>query len=236
MTNPVYNVHPHEIDHFSNRAHQWWDAEGEFRTLHHINPVRLDYVQRFCPVAGQQALDVGCGGGILSEALAAAGAQTTGIDLAEASLRIARLHLLESGLTVDYRAIAVEELAEECPGAFDLITCMEMLEHVPDPASVVQACAKLLKPGGFAFFSTLNRNLKSYALAVVAAEYLFRLIPKGTHDYAQFIRPSELACWCRGSSLDVRNISGLDYQPFTGVARLSRNVEINYLLAVQRID
>ena len=225
------NVDPDEIARFEGIASRWWDPAGEMAPLHTINPVRTRYIQR--AVGGledKQALDVGCGGGILAEALAERGATVTGIDLAADVLDAARAHLAESGRAVEYRLIAAEDLAAEKPGAFDLVTCLEMLEHVPDPDSVVQACATLVKPGGTVVFSTINRNAKAYALAILAAEYVLKLIPRGTHDYAKLIRPSELDRWARAAGLEVLDIRGLQYNPMLKTARLSDDVDVNYLM------
>jgi 2-polyprenyl-6-hydroxyphenyl methylase/3-demethylubiquinone-9 3-methyltransferase len=235
MTEHAVNVDHAEIHKFEQLAARWWDPGSEFKPLHQINPLRLDYIERHSGgLTGKQVLDVGCGGGILSEGMAARGASVTGIDLGEAPLQVARLHLLESGLEVNYERIPVERLAEERPQAFDLVTCMEMLEHVPDPESVVQACARLLKPGGKAFFSTINRNPKSYLFAIVGAEYVLGLLPKGTHDFAKFIRPGELDTWIRRSNLFARDIIGLVYNPLTGTYRLDRDVDVNYLVCCDR--
>ncbi|MDN3520884.1 bifunctional 2-polyprenyl-6-hydroxyphenol methylase/3-demethylubiquinol 3-O-methyltransferase UbiG [Halomonas ramblicola] len=229
------NVDPGEIAKFEALAGRWWDPHGEFKPLHDINPLRLDFIDARTGLAGRRVLDVGCGGGILAEAMAHRGADVTGIDLGEAPLGVARLHAEESGVAVAYRRVSVEELAEEAPGEFDAVTCLEMLEHVPDPASVVRACATLVKPGGQVFFSTLNRNPKAYALAVLGAEYVLRLLPRGTHDYAKFIRPAELAGWCREAGLAVREQSGLTYNPLTRRYRLSpTDVSVNYLMHCRR--
>lgn len=227
MTN--INVDHAEIHKFEKLASRWWDPDGEFRTLHQINPLRLDYIDRHASLTGKKVLDVGCGGGVLSEGMAAIGAEVTGIDLGEAPLEVARLHLLESNQKVDYQHIPVEQLADEQPNSFEVITCMEMLEHVPDPASIVDACARLLKPGGMAFFSTLNRNPKSYLMAIIGAEYLLRLLPKGTHDFAKFIRPSELESWCREAGLKTHEIIGMLYNPLTRHFKLSHDVDVNYM-------
>lgn len=229
------NVDPQELAKFSELAHRWWDPESEFRPLHQINPLRLDWIERQVPLRGKRVLDVGCGGGILAEAMARQGAEVLGIDLAGRALRVAQLHAMEAGVgTVQYREIAVEALAQEQPAGFDVVTCMEMLEHVPDPASVVHACAALTKPGGWAFFSTLNRNPKSFLLAIVGAEYLLQLLPRGTHEYARFIRPSELARWCREVELDVQATRGLAYNPLTRRYRLADDTDVNYLFACRR--
>src|SRR5262245_10352533 len=211
----MINVDPVELEKFSQLAHRWWDPGSEFKPLHDINPLRLDHIDSIAGLRGKRVLDVGCGGGILAEAMAARGARVTGIDLAEKPLKVAQLHLLETGLEVDYRLIAPEALASEAPSAFDTVTCMELLEHVPDPAATVRACAELTKNGGHVFFSTINRNLKSYALAVVGAEYVLKLLPRGTHDYAKFIKPSELAAMCRAAGLQVSGITGMIYNPLT---------------------
>jgi len=234
MQNTV-NADPAELAKFSELAHRWWDPESEFRPLHQINPLRLDWIQTLCPVAGLQALDVGCGGGILSDAMARKGAAVTGIDLSANALRVAQLHALEAQTPgVQYREISAEALAAEEPGQFDMVTCMEMLEHVPDPASVVRACATLVKPGGWVFFSTLNRNPKSFLFAIVGAEYVLNLLPRGTHEYAKMIRPSELARYCRDAGLDLRQTRGMEYNPFTRRYWLSGNTSVNYMFATQR--
>ena len=229
------NVDHAEVSKFEQLASRWWDPNSEFKPLHEINPLRLDYIDQRAGLSGKTVLDVGCGGGILAESMAARGAKVTGIDMGEAPLEVARLHLLESGQQVDYRRIPVEELAGEAPGSFDVVTCMEMLEHVPDPASVVAACATLVKPGGQVFFSTINRNPKSYLFAIIGAEYVLRMLPKGTHDYAKFIRPSELSRWIRAAGLDSKDITGMTFNPLSGVYRLdSRDVDVNYMVASGR--
>ena len=226
------NVDHAEVSKFEQLASRWWDPNSEFKPLHEINPLRLDYIDERVGLSGKTVLDVGCGGGILAESMAARGAHVTGIDMAEAPLEVARLHLLESGQQVDYRQITAEQLAEEMPGRFDAVTCMEMLEHVPDPASVIAACAALVRPGGQVFFSTINRNPKSYLFAIVGAEYVLRMLPRGTHDYAKFIRPSELSHWIRAAGLDVDDITGLTYNPLSGVYKLDpRDVDVNYMVA-----
>ena len=223
-----------ELDKFSQLAHRWWDANSEFKPLHEINPLRLEYINRLANIAGKTVLDVGCGGGILSESMAGLGAQVTGIDLGEKALKVAQLHLLESGKQVNYQKIAVEELAAAQPASFDVVTCMEMLEHVPDPASVVRACATLVKPGGQVFFSTLNRNPKSYLLAIIGAEYLLNMLPRGTHDFAKFIKPSELSQYCRNAQLTVSEIIGMSYHPLNKTYSLGNDVDVNYLVACRR--
>jgi 2-polyprenyl-6-hydroxyphenyl methylase/3-demethylubiquinone-9 3-methyltransferase len=230
------NVDVHEIAKFESLAHRWWDPTGDFRPLHDINPARLAWIAARCPPSGCRAVDVGCGGGILAEALARAGADVAGIDMGEAPLAVARLHALEAGVTVGYRQATAESLAAESPGAFDLVTCMEMLEHVPDPASVVAACATLVRKGGHVFFSTINRNPKAWALAVVGAEYVLRLLPRGTHEYAKFIRPSELARAVRAAGLDVVEIAGMRYNPFTREVSIGDDVDVNYLLYARKPD
>ena len=229
------NADPAELAKFSELAHRWWDPDSEFRPLHQINPLRLDWINQLSPLEGRKVLDVGCGGGILSDSMARKGAEVTGIDLASKALRVARLHALEAETPrVQYREISVEELANECPGSFDTVTCMEMLEHVPDPQSVVAACARLVKPGGWVFFSTINRNAKAFALAIVGAEYLLKMLPQGTHEYAKFIRPSELASACRQAGLDVLHTRGMQYNPITGRYWLSGDTDVNYLFATRR--
>lgn len=232
----AHNVDPAEINKFEELAARWWDPNSEFKPLHQINPLRLDYIdQRSGGLAGKTVLDVGCGGGILAESMAERGAKVTGIDMGEANLQVARLHLLESGQQVNYERIPVEELAREMPGHFDVVTCMEMLEHVPDPSSIVRACATLAKPGGAVFFSTINRNPKAYLMAVVGAEYILRLLPKGTHDYAKFIKPSELGAWVREAQLELDHQCGLLYNPLSGQFRLDeRDVDVNYMVATRK--
>ena len=230
----MFNADPAELQKFGDLAHRWWDPNSEFKPLHDINPLRLDWIDSHVQLAGKRVLDVGCGGGLLSEGMAARGADVTGIDLSEKPLGVARLHLLESGRKVDYRQISVEALAQEMPGSFDAVTCLEMLEHVPDPASIVAACARLVKPGGQVFFSTLNRNPKSYLFAVIGAEYVLKLLPKGTHDYARFIRPSELARWCKFAGLEPDELIGMSYNPLTRKYTLGRDSSVNYLLRTVR--
>jgi 2-polyprenyl-6-hydroxyphenyl methylase/3-demethylubiquinone-9 3-methyltransferase len=228
------NADQQELDKFSELAHKWWDPNSEFKPLHDINPLRLDYVDQHAGLAGKNVLDVGCGGGILAESMAQRGAQVTGIDLGDKALKVARLHLLESGAQVDYRLVAVEDLSRAQPGHYDIVTCMEMLEHVPEPASVVRACAELTKPGGQVFFSTLNRNLKSYLFAIVGAEYLLKLLPQGTHDYDKFLKPSELSGYCRSVGLSVEGIVGMSYHPFSKAYSLGDDTSVNYLIRCQR--
>lgn len=228
------NADPIEIEKFSQLAHKWWDPHSEFKPLHEINPLRLGYIDRNASLKGKTVLDVGCGGGILSESMARSGAQVTGIDLSEKALGVARLHLLESGQQVDYRKIPVETLAEESPSHFDVVTCLEMLEHVPDPASVIMACARLVKPGGWIFFSTLNRNPKSYLFAIIGAEYVLNMLPRGTHDYAKFLKPSELAQACRNARLDVVDLIGMSYNPISKVYSLGKDTDVNYMIACRR--
>ncbi len=228
------NIDQAELDKFSDLAHKWWDPNSEFKPLHDINPLRLDYIDRHAHICGKTVLDVGCGGGILAEAMAVRGATVTGVDLAEKSLKIAQLHLLETGAEVDYRCIAIETLAEQQPASFDTVICMEMLEHVPDPCSVVRACATLAKPGGWVFFSTLNRNLKSYLYAIVGAEYMLNLLPRGTHAYAKFIKPSELARFARSAGLEIVELVGLTYNPFNKSYKIEADTDINYIMAARR--
>lgn len=230
----MLNADPAELDKFGELAHRWWDPNSEFKPLHEINPLRLDWIDQNIGLAGKRVLDVGCGGGLLSEGMAARGAEVTGIDLSEKPLGVAKLHLLETGQKVDYRKIAVEQLAEEMPGAFDAVTCLEMLEHVPNPSSVVSACARLVKPGGQVFFSTLNRNPKSYLFAVIGAEYILNMLPKGTHDYAKFIKPSELSRWAKLAGLEPEELIGMSYNPLTQQYSLGRDSSVNYLLRTIR--
>jgi len=231
MVDMTLNADPQELTKFGEQAHHWWDLNGDFRPLHQINPLRLDWIDSQSPLNGKAVLDVGCGGGILAESMAGRGADVLGIDLSTKPLRVAQLHAMESGIAMQYREVAVEDLAAERPASFDVVTCMEMLEHVPDPASVVRACATLVKPGGWVFFSTLNRNAKAFALAIVAAEHVLKLLPKGTHEYARFIRPSELSRWCREAGLSAAGFKGLEYNPLTGRYWLSDDTSVNYLLA-----
>ena len=229
------NVDQAELTKFSSLAHRWWDVDGEFGPLHAINPLRLDWIDGIAPLNRQRVLDVGCGGGILADAMARKGADVLGIDLAEKSLKVAQLHALEAGTShITYRLVAAEALAAEMPDHFDVVTCMEMLEHVPDPASVVQACARLAKPGGWVFFSTINRNPKSFLMAILGAEYVLNLVPRGTHEYARLLRPSELARFCRDAGLDMQQSCGLQYNPISGRYRLSTDTSVNYMLATRK--
>jgi 2-polyprenyl-6-hydroxyphenyl methylase/3-demethylubiquinone-9 3-methyltransferase len=224
------NADPAELAKFSALAHRWWDPESEFKPLHQINPLRLDWIDGIAALSGKSALDIGCGGGILTEGMARRGARVRGIDLSDKALKVAQLHLLESRLAVDYEAVSAEDLAARAPGSYDVVTCMELLEHVPDPASTVRACAALARHGAHVFFSTINRNPKSYLFAVIGAEYVLKLLPKGTHDYLKFIKPSELARHCRDAGLDVREIIGMSYNPFTRVYSLGTDTDVNYLV------
>ena len=226
----MINVDPAEIAKFSELAHRWWDPGSEFKPLHDINPLRLDYIDGRIGLRGKTVLDVGCGGGILAESMAQRGAQVTGIDLADAPLKVAQLHLLESGSQVEYRNVAAEDLARELPHHFDVVTCMELLEHVPDPASTVRACAALARTGGHVIFSTINRNPKSYLLAVIGAEYVLRLLPRGTHNYAKFIKPSELGAFARHAGLEVSAVTGMTYNPLTRVYALGPDTDVNYIM------
>jgi 2-polyprenyl-6-hydroxyphenyl methylase/3-demethylubiquinone-9 3-methyltransferase len=228
------NVHAHEIDKFGSMAERWWDPSGEFKTLHLINPLRLNFILDHTDIFGKRIVDVGCGGGILSEALAKAGADVLGVDLSEELLDVAELHSLEADVAVSYRKINTEALAEEAPASFDHVTCMEMLEHVPDPAAIIKACARLVKPGGFVFFSTLNRNLKAYFLAVFAAEQILKMLPKGTHDYDAFIKPSELCRTARAVGLNLQGMAGIEYNPFSKRFKLGDDIDVNYLAAFKK--
>lgn len=228
------NVDTSEIGKFSELAHTWWDDKGPFKPLHDINPLRLGYIQRFAALGGRELIDVGCGGGILSEGLARAGAKVTGIDLAEKSLSVARLHALETGLSIDYRCVAVEDLAADKPESFDVVTCLEMLEHVPSPDSVIDACARLVKPGGWVFFSTINRTPKAWLMAVVGAEYVLNWLPRGTHDYSRFLKPAEIGVTARSAGLELRDVSGMIYKPLTREYALGRDTDVNYLMAWQK--
>jgi 2-polyprenyl-6-hydroxyphenyl methylase/3-demethylubiquinone-9 3-methyltransferase len=224
------NVDASELNKFAELAHKWWDKTSEFKPLHDINPLRLNYIDSAVSLKGKTVLDVGCGGGILSESMAIIGAKVTGIDLGEKALKVAQLHSLESGIAVDYQLISVEELAEKYPASFDVVTCLEMLEHVPDPASVIQACAKLVKPDGQVFFSTINRNPKAYLFAVVGAEYILNMLPRGMHDYEKFIKPSELASWARAVGLSLNHQIGMSYNPITQHYWLGSDVSVNYMM------
>ncbi|WP_342616953.1 bifunctional 2-polyprenyl-6-hydroxyphenol methylase/3-demethylubiquinol 3-O-methyltransferase UbiG [Rhodoferax sp. GW822-FHT02A01] len=233
--NTHVNADPAELAKFSDLAHRWWDRESEFRPLHQINPLRLEWINGICPVQGLKTVDVGCGGGILTDSLARKGAQALGIDLSTKALRVAQLHAMEAQTpNVSYREVSAEALAEEAPAQFDMVTCMEMLEHVPDPASIVKACATLVKPGGWVFFSTLNRSAKSFLLAIVGAEYVLNMLPRGTHEYAKMVRPNELASYCRGAELDLRHTKGMSYNPLTKRYWLNSDTSVNYLIATQR--
>ena len=234
MGEPQHNVDQNEISKFEALAARWWDPESEFKPLHEINPLRLDYIDRRAQLNGKQVLDVGCGGGILAESMALRGASVTGIDMGEAPLAVARLHQHESGVQVDYQRSTAEAFASTHPAKFDIVTCMEMLEHVPDPSSVIQACARLVKPGGHIFLSTINRNPKSFLFAIVGAEYLLQMLPRGTHEYKKFIKPSELTDWVRGADLVVRELTGMTYNPFTKRYSLGFDVDVNYLVHCQR--
>ena len=237
MSEPAsHNADQAELDKFSELAHRWWDPESEFKPLHDINPLRLDWIDREVGLVGKKVLDVGCGGGILAESMATRGALVTGIDLSDKALSVARLHLLESGQKVDYRKISAEELAAGMPDAFDIVTCLEMLEHVPDPASTVRACARLVRPGGRVFFSTISRNPKAYLFAVVGAEYVLNLLPRGTHDYTRFIRPAELARYCRDAGLAGEEVIGMTYNPFSKTYALGADTGVNYLMRTRRDD
>jgi len=231
---PVMNADPLELQKFSELAHRWWDPTSEFRPLHEINPLRLEWINALVPLAGKRVLDVGCGGGILAEAIAKKGANIKGIDLSEKALKVAELHSLESGVQVSYELIAAEALAAREAGQYDVVTCMEMLEHVPDPSAIVQACATLVKPGGRLFFSTLNRNPKSYLFAIIGAEYMLRLLPRGTHDYAKFIKPAELSQFARNANLEVQALKGMTYNPLTKIYSLNHDTDVNYLMACSK--
>jgi len=224
------NVDAGEIAKFEALANRWWDPHGEFKPLHDINPLRLNFIDHRVPLAGKEVLDVGCGGGLLTEGMSLRGAHVMGIDMGEAPLSVARLHGLESGVQVDYRQVTAEALAEEMPGRFDVITCLEMLEHVPDPSKVIEACARMLKPGGHLFLSTINRNPKSWLFAIVGAEYVLQMLPKGTHQWRKFIRPSELSQWVRQAGLEVHEITGMTFNPLTRTYSLGRDVDVNYLM------
>jgi 2-polyprenyl-6-hydroxyphenyl methylase/3-demethylubiquinone-9 3-methyltransferase len=230
------NADPLELQKFSELAHRWWDPNSEFRPLHEINPLRLEWINALAPLAGKRVVDIGCGGGILAEAIAKKGATVTGIDLSEKALKVADLHSLESGIAVRYELTSAEDLAAREAGQYDVVTCMEMLEHVPDPSAVVKACATLVKPGGQVFFSTLNRNPKSYLFAIIGAEYVLRLLPRGTHDYAKFITPAELSQYGRNAGLQIESVKGMTYNPFTKIYSLNQDTDVNYLIACRKPD
>ena len=233
----MINADPQELAKFSELAHRWWDPDSEFRPLHQINPLRLDWIDQLAGLQGKRVLDIGCGGGILADSMAWRGASVLGIDLAAKPLKVAQLHALEAGTpAIEYREVAAEALALQLPGHFDTVTCMEMLEHVPDPASIVRACTELVKPGGWVFFSTLNRNPKSFLFAIIGAEHVLNLLPKGTHEYARFIKPSELAQWCRDAGLELQGMRGLEYNPITRRYWLTADTSVNYLLAGRRLQ
>jgi len=236
MTPTADNVDRAEIHKFEELASRWWDPHSEFKPLHDINPLRLDYIHRKAPLAGRTTIDVGCGGGLLAEGMARLGATVTGIDMGEAPLTVARLHQHESGVEVDYQRKTAEQMAADKPAAFDICTCLEMLEHVPDPGSVIQACAELVRPGGDVFFSTINRNPKAYLFAIVGAEYVLRMLPRGTHEYSKFIRPSELERWARAAGLQLQELIGMTYNPLTGEYRLGTDVDVNYLAWFKKPD
>jgi len=231
----MINADPQELAKFSDLAHKWWDPESEFRPLHQINPLRLDWIDQFAAISGKKVVDVGCGGGILAESMARRGANVLGVDLADKPLKVAQLHAMEAGVAnLDYRSVAAEDLAAEQPAAFDVVTCMEMLEHVPDPSSIIRACASMARPGGWVFFSTLNRNPKSFLFAIVGAEYLLKLLPQGTHEFSRFIRPAELARWIREAGLDLVQFKGLEYNPITRRYWLSGDTSVNYMVACRK--
>jgi 2-polyprenyl-6-hydroxyphenyl methylase/3-demethylubiquinone-9 3-methyltransferase len=236
MSTATVNVDLSEIRKFEEIAHRWWDQESEFKPLHEINPLRLNYIDERASLKGKTVVDIGCGGGILAESMARRGATVTGIDLGETPLSVARLHALDSGVQVNYRKISAEDLAAEMPEQFDVVTCMEMLEHVPDPSSVIKACASLVKPGGHVFFSTINRNAKAFLLAIVGAEYILNMLPRGTHEYAKFIRPSELEAWAYEAGLDLQHTSGMTYNPLFQSYRLGRDIDINYIMYFKKED
>ncbi len=230
------NLDPEEIAKFEQLAYRWWDKDSEFKPLHDINPLRLDFINKHVPLNGKKVLDVGCGGGILSESMAASGAHVKGIDLGKTPLSVARLHAKESSYDIHYELISAEDIAQREPQNYDVVTCLEMLEHVPDPASIVEACSRLLKPGGHVFFSTINKNPKAYLFAVLGAEYILNLLPRGTHDYSKFIRPSQLDQWCRHNHLTPRKMTGMSYNPVTGRYHLGQDVSVNYLLYAQKAE
>jgi len=228
------NIDPAEIKKFEDLASRWWDKQGEFKPLHEMNPLRLNFINTGSPLAGKSVCDIGCGGGILSESMTRCGATTTGIDMGKAPLSVARLHAMESDLDIDYQQITAEEMAQQKPASFDVVTCMELLEHVPNPSSIIESCFTLLKPGGSVYFSTINRNPKSYVLAIVGAEYIMKMLPRGTHDYAKFIKPSELDQWARAAGLELIDLAGITYNPFTGLFSQSHDVDINYMVHYRR--
>lgn len=230
------NIDQAELNKFGDIAHKWWDAEGEFKPLHDMNPLRADYIERHAGLAGKRVLDIGCGGGILAEAMAVRGAEVIGLDMVASSLEVARLHSLESGVKVEYVETTAEDYAQQQAASFDVVTCLEMLEHVPDPASVVRACAALVKPGGHVFFSTINRNPKSFAMAIIGAEYVLNLLPRGTHHYEKFIRPSELSSWARAERLELGDLSGIRFNPFNKRFSLEDNVDVNYIMHCQKTE
>ena len=234
MSHTTKNIDPAEIKKFDDLASRWWDEQGEFKPLHEMNPLRLNFINIGSPLEKIKVVDIGCGGGILTESMAKCGAITTGIDMGKAPLSVARLHALENELEIDYQQITAEEFVEQHPARFDVVTCMEMLEHVPDPASIISACFKLVKPGGWVYFSTINRNPKSYLFAIVGAEYVMKMLPRGTHDYARFIKPSELDHWARNAGLELQNIKGISYNPFTSMFSQSHDVDINYMVHYKR--
>ncbi len=230
------NIDQAELNKFGDIAHKWWDTEGEFKPLHDMNPLRADYIERHAGLAGKRVLDIGCGGGILAEAMTVRGAEVIGLDMVESSLEVARLHSLESGVKVEYVKVTAEDYAQQQAASFDVVTCLEMLEHVPDPASVVRACAALVKPGGHVFFSTINRNPKSFAMAIIGAEYILNLLPRGTHHYEKFIRPSELSSWARAEQLELDDLSGIRFNPFNKRFSLEDNVDVNYIMHCQKAE
>ncbi len=232
----MINVDPAELNKFNELAHRWWDPNSEFKPLHDINPLRLEYIDSLIGLDGKRVLDVGCGGGILAEAMASRGADVTGIDLGDKGLKVAQIHLLESGLSVEYRHVSAEELAQEQPGRYDIVTCMEMLEHVPDPAITVRACAELVRPSGWCVFATINRTAKAYLFAIIGAEYVLKLLPKGTHDYSKLIRPSELARDCRSAGLETQSTIGMSYNPVTKKYGLGNDISVNYILCARKSD
>lgn len=236
MNQKQENVNPDEIEKFGSMASRWWDLDGEFKTLHQINPLRLQLIDKTISLKGKKILDVGCGGGILSEAMAAKGADVTAIDLAKELIDVAELHSLDTGVQVNYQLISVEDLAQQQAASFDTVTCMEMLEHVPDPAAIIQACSQLVKPGGYVFLSTLNRNPKSYLLSIIGAEYILGMLPRGTHDYASFIKPSELAAWCREAKLELMDSRGIEYNLLNNSFSMTQDISVNYICIFKKSD